>query len=135
MKQLDKNINKYYFDLLTKNKKVFYSIKDDKVYLSDSYMINIINKDNLLLNLEQFNYVDLTKFIEELDFSKYDIYTDWYLKDNLACLINDNINVKLDKKYFKLYYGNFFYITGDIKPIIVKSEDEIIGIILPMKVY
>ena len=135
MKQLDKNINKYYFDLLTKNKKVFYSIKDDKVYLSDSYMINIINKDNLLLSLEHFNYVDLTKFIEELDFSKYDNCTDWYLKDNLACLISDNINVKLDKKYFKLYYGNLFYITGDIKPIIVKSEDEIIGIILPMKVY
>lgn len=135
MEKYVKDINKYYFNLLLKREKVFYSIKDDKVYLSDKYIISIINKDDLLINIEQLNCVDLTTFINKVDIDNYTKLKDWYIKDKISCLFNDEYKVNISKKYLELYYGKDFYIYKENQPVIVKIEDDIIGFLLPIKEY
>ena len=136
MNKFSKDINKYYFNLLLKGDKVFYTIIDDKIYLSDSYIISIINKDDFLLNIEKLINVDLRIFFNKLNEFDYRNIKTWYGHEDIISLLDDNnYKVNINKKYFKLYHDMSFKIFENIKPVIVYNNDEIIGLILPIKVY
>lgn len=136
MNKFSKDINKYYFNLLLKGDKVFYTIIDDKIYLSDSYIISIINKDDFLLNIEKLINVDLRIFFNKLNEFDYRNIKTWYAHEDIISLLDDNnYKVNINKKYFKLYHDMSFKIFENIKPVIVYNNDEIIGLILPIKVY
>lgn len=136
MNKFSKDINKYYFNLLLKGDKVFYTIMDDKIYLSDSYIISIINKDDFLLNIEKLINVDLRICFNKLNEFDYRNIKTWYAHEDIISLLDDNnYKVNINKKYFKLYHDMSFKIFENIKPVIVYNNDEIIGLILPIKVY
>ena len=136
MDKLEKAINKYYFNRLINGDKVYYQIVEDKVYLSDSYSISIIDKTDFKLDLNYFTEVNLNSFIESIrDFKYYDV-KDYKQNINRSyTLYSDNLQVLIDKKYMKLYENLKIQITEPIKPILFLQNDIIRGFILPIKEY
>ena len=136
MNKHSKTINKFLFDYLVKEDKVFYYIKDEKVYLSDSYFIGIIPEDDFILSQEKCNNVDLTKFVESLNIEDYHKVKTWYGKEQFIILLDDNdCKITLQKKYFKMFKDYELYIWEDNKPILCLDGEEVVGLILPVKEY
>lgn len=136
MNKHSKTINKFLFDYLVKEDKVFYYIKDEKVYLSDSYFIGIIPEDDFILSQEKCNNVDLTKFVESLNIEDYHKVKTWYGKEQFIFLLDDNdCKITLQKKYFKMFKDYELYIWEDNKPILCLDGEEVVGLILPVKEY
>lgn len=73
-----KAINKYFLDLLYKEKPVYYGELDDKLLLSDSYAVFILEKDSVYLNLQKCKFVNefAKKFIPDNSDYKYAYLTD-----------------------------------------------------------
>lgn len=136
MNKHSKTINKFLFDYLVKEDKVFYYIKDERVYLSDSYFIGIIPEEDFILSSEKCNNVDLTKFVESLNIEDYHKVKTWYGKDQYIFLLDDNnYKITLQKKYFKMFMDYDLYVWQDNKPILCLDGEEVIGLILPVKEY
>ena len=50
MNKIEKRLNDFYYKLAKNEQKVFYKINEDQIYLSDSYIISIMNKESNLYN-------------------------------------------------------------------------------------
>ena len=136
MDKLDKELNKYYFNRLINGDKVYYQIIEDKVYLSDSYSISIIDKTDFKLDLNYFIEVNLNSFIESIkDFKYYDIKDYKRNINKTYTLYTDNLQVLIDKKYMKLYENLKIQVTEPIKPILFLQNGIIRGFVLPIKEY
>lgn len=136
MDKLDKELNKYYFNRLINGDKVYYQIIEDKVYLSDSYSISIIDKTDFKLDLNYFTEVNLNSFIESIkDFKYYDIKDYKQNINKTYTLYTDNLQVLIDKKYMKLYENLKIQVTEPIKPILFLQNGIIRGFVLPIKEY
>ena len=136
MDKLNKAINKYYFNRLINGDKVYYQIVEDKVFLSDSYSISIIDKDDFKLDLNYFTEVNLNSFIDSIkDFKYYDV-KDYKRNINKSfTLYADDLQVLIDSKYMKLYENLKIQVTEATKPILFLQYDIIRGFILPIKEY
>ena len=135
MNKIEKRLNDFYYKLAKNEQKVFYKIDEEQIYLSDSYIISIMNKESNLLNYDKMINAELDKFINNINIEDYKPVKDFYVKENLVYLLNDNLKVCIDKKYMKLYENLDIYIIDEIKPVIFKLEDNIIGFVLPIKEY
>lgn len=94
-----------------------------------------MNKESNLLNYDKMINAELDKFINNLNIEDYKSVKDFYVKENLVYLLNDNLKVCINKKYMKLYENLDIYIFDEIKPVIFKLEDNIIGFVLPIREY
>ena len=135
MNKIEKRLNDFYYKLAKNEQRVFYKIDEDLIYLSDSYNISILDKTNNLLNYDKMINAELDKFLSNLNIDDYKPVKDFYIKENLVYLLNDNLKVCIDKKYMKLYENLDIYILEETKPVIFKLEDNIIGFVLPIKEY
>lgn len=136
MNKHSKTINKFLFDELVKGNNVFYYKKEEKIYLSDSYFIGVIPEDEFILNPDKIKNVDLVHFIETLNIEDYRKVKTWYGKEQYIYLLDDNdYKITCQKKYFKLFKDYDLYIWQDIKPILCLDGEEVVGLILPVKVY
>ena len=136
MNKIAININKFYFDKLLKKEKVFYQIVDDKIYLSDSYSIAILNRDEFVLNINLLNETNLDKFINNIDIDSYINIIDFKQnRDKTYTLYGNNIVELIDKKYLKLFESlKDIRIKTDLSPILFYDK-ELRGFVLPIKVY
>lgn len=130
-----KRINEFYFNLLINDKRVLYEINEDKILISDTFNITILNKEDYYLK-ELTTYNFKINFIDKLILEDYRLINNITVNEKERIALLDN-EVMIDQKYYKLYKGNNFYITnGDRSPVIVKNDfDEVIGYILPIKKY
>lgn len=137
-----KKVNKYLIELLMKGKQVYYGEYKDKLILSDSYAVWILEKDKVFINLQLCKFVPdfYKKFIPEDYVYKYGYVTDTIQITNkceLREIINkdENISIQFDNKYYKFIKGVNFKIIEDDKPILFYIDDEVSGLILPIKTF
>lgn len=138
--QLDTSINKYYFNLLLKGKKVYQEIVNGMCLLSDSYIVSILKYDNSFIGLNYCKSANLKSFVDKLfeEDSDYKNVEDISLDltdSDLVHLKAGEIDVLIDKKYYTIYKKQSFKILSDIKPVLIFSGHELIGFILPIKRY
>lgn len=135
-----KKLNNYLIGLLMKDKKVYYGEHEDKIILSDSYALWILEKDKIFINLQLCVFVPefYKKFIPDDYNYFYGYVTDTIQitnKCDLRNIINkdENIDIQFDNKYYKLWKDVNFKIISDNKPILIYIDEEINGLILPVK--
>ena len=138
MNKFYKGINDYFYKRLIKEEKSFYYEKDNNIYLSDSYSIAIIPRDEFILDKSKMIEVNLEMFFQRLDLDKYKDISDWVSKENLIYLYDkENNKVTIDKKYMKLFINHRLKINIEKvnNPVLCYDEEKIVGIILPIREY
>ena len=135
-----KKLNNYFLGLLYKNKKVFYGEYEDKIVLSDSYSLFIIDKKDLYINLAKCNFIPniYKRFIPDDSNYLYTHITDTVLldkKDKLRLLENEDCKeIYLNNKYISFLKFRQCKSLSDNCPILFYDIDgNIISLILPIK--
>lgn len=129
-------VNEEFLKLYFKNKRVFYQKVNKYVYLSDSYRIYRLNEENCLLDTSKFienhleNFMNCTNYKEgiitnELIVDKYKLRVIKTTEDK-RIYVNDN--------YLKLFDNPIVMVIDETSPIYVYEKDELVGMLLPIKV-
>ena len=131
-------INKEFLDLYYKKKLIAYEVYEDKVYLTDSYRLFVMNVDDCILDLSKFKNVPLVKLCN--DFGYQDgIITNTLYKDkyNMRLITGkDNLlNIKVNDKYLELFDDPDIKVIADNKPVLIYEKGELVGLIVPIKEY
>lgn len=131
-------INKEFLDLYYKKKLIAYEVYEDKVYLTDSYSLFVMNVDECILDLSKFKNVPLVKLCN--DFGYQDgIITNILYKDKYHMRLitgKDNLlNIKVNDKYLKLFDDPDIKVIGNNKPVLIYEKGELVGLIVPIKEY
>ena len=130
-------VNEEFIKLYFKTKKVYYQKLDKYVYLSDSYRIYRLNEEDCLLDTSKFIEAPLGKFMEdnqynegiitnELVVDKYKLRVIKTIEENKIIYVNDN--------FLKLFDDPQVMVKDEISPIYVYEKDELVGMLLPIKV-
>lgn len=137
-----KKLNNYFLGLLYKNKKVFYGEHEDKIVLSDSYSLFIIDKEDLYINLSKCNFITniYERFIPDDSNYLYTHITDTVLldkKDKLRLLENENCKeIYLNDKYISfLKFRQCKSLSNNCPILFYDIDGNIISLILPMKLF
>lgn len=138
--QLDSSINKYYFNLLLKGKKVYQQIINGRCLLSDSYILSVVNYDNNFIGLNYCKSADLNSFLKKLfeedsDYKNVENISLDLVESDLVHLKAGDLDVIINKKYYTIYKKQTFKVISDIKPVLIYNGHELIGFILPVKRY
>ena len=131
-------INKEFLDLYYKKKLIAYEVYEDKVYLTDSYSLFVMNVDECILDLSKFKNVPLVKLCN--DFGYQDgIITNILYKDKYHMRLitgKDNLlYIKVNDKYLKLFDDPDIKVIGNNKPVLIYEKGELVGLIVPIKEY
>ena len=131
-------INKEFLDLYYKKKLIAYEVYEDKVYLTDSYRLFVMNVDDCILDLSKFKNVPLVKLCN--DFGYQDgIITNTLYKDkcNMRLITGkyNLLNIKVNDKYLELFDDPDIKVIDDNKPVLIYEKGELVGLIVPIKKY
>ena len=138
MDKLSIKINKFYLNKIIKNEKVFIKKVDNKILLSDSYSISIVDDKDFIYNSELFKEVSLDSFIDKLQVEDYQVIDSWYVLENKVVVLKyRGLDVLIDKKYMSLFFDKniIIKIIGDNKPVLFYEGSIIRGFVLPIKKY
>ena len=132
-------INKEFLDLYYKKKLIAYEVYENKVYLTDSYRLFVMNVDDCILDLNKFRNVPLVKLCDDTNY-KDGLITNGLIdsdKYTIRTLINKDNTIKVDvnDKYLKLFDDPEIKIIADNKPVLIYEKGELVGLILPIKEY
>ncbi len=133
-------INKEFIDLYYKKKLVAYEFDEEngKVYLTDSYRMFIINYEDFIFRFDLFRNVSLKKLCDDTNYQE-GIITNTLCVDKYNMRIitdKDNLlNIKVNDKYLELFDNPEVKVLGEDKPVLIYEKGEIVGLILPIKVY
>ena len=138
-----KEINKYLLNhYYKKDCKVYCESKlvDNKIYLSDLYAIFILNSDDCLLELTRLKSVNLSNFTNGLDGYSDAIISNQIIKDgkfNLVKIemIDSDKSCYINERYIKLLNNCNVKIKDNISPVLFYLNDELVGFVLPVKVF
>lgn len=134
--KLIKDINNYYLKMLMKKEQVFYQIEDDYILLSDKYIIAILKRDELYLNINLMKQSDLlVKYIKELNDEYYTNIASKLCDKKFTYLYNGDNKITINRKYDKLFDGLEIKAIGDIQPVLFYVNKELRGFVLPVKIY
>ena len=129
-------INKEFLDLYYKKKLIAYEVYEDKVYLTDSYRLFVMNVDECILDLSKFKNVPLVKLCNDFEYQD-GIITNTLYKDKYNMrLITDKdnlLNIKVNDKYLELFDDPDIKVIADDKPVLVYEKGELVGLIVPIK--
>ena len=131
-------------DMYDKGKQLYFEEVENLLYISDSYRVWALDKRDCLLNIEnlQFKKVDLTHFMEVKDgyvdgyklseMKEIDGKIGVYIQSNS----DDSIKALINKKFLNVFEKNCeFRIKDDKSPIYIYENDNLVGLILPMRIY
>lgn len=130
-------VNEEFVKLYFKTKKVFYQKVDKYVYLSDSYRIYRLNEENCLLDTSKFIETSLESF---MNFINYDegIITNEFVVDKYKLrvikTIEENKIIYVNDNFLKLFDDPHVMVKDETSPIYVYEKDELVGMLLPIKV-
>lgn len=133
-------INKEFLNLYYKKKLIAYEIDYDKgkVYLTDSYRLYIINIEDMALNFQIFKPVSLKQLLDDTGYVDgiitNTIYND---KDNYRLITGkDNLlNIRVNDKFLDFFDDPEVKVLDETKPVFIYERGELVGLVLPIRVY
>lgn len=133
-------INKEFLNLYYKKKLIACDIDYDigKVYITDGYRLYIINIEDMALNFQLFKPVSLKQLVDDTDYVDgiitNTIYND---KDNYRLISGkDNLlDIKVNDKFLDLFDDPEVKIKDNKSPVLIYENNEIVGLIMPVKEY
>ena len=131
-------INKEFLDLYYKKKLIGYEVYEDKVYLTDSYRLFVMNVNDCILDLSKFKNVPLVKLCNDFGYQDGIITNSLYKDKYNMRLITDKynlLNIKVNDKYLELFDDPDIKVIDDNNPVLIYEKGELVGLILPIKEY
>ena len=136
-------INKEFLNLYYKKKLIAYELDYDngKVYLTDIYRLYIINMEDMALNFQLFKPVSLKQLIDDTGYVDGIITNTIYnYKDNYRLITGligkDNLlHIKVNDKFLDLFDNPEVKIKDNKSPVLVYENNEIVGLVIPVKEY
>lgn len=131
-----RKINEEFLKIYYKKGKIYYEKYEDYILLSDSYRIYKIKNDECILDLIKFKEINLHNFLDRQDYILGNI-TDNIIdgKIKLRKITTEDFDVYINDNYLKLFDNPIVKVRADNEPILVYENDEIVGLILPIKSY
>lgn len=131
-----RKINEEFLKIYYRKKKIYYEKYEDHILLSDSYRIYKIKNDDCILDLTKFKEVKLHNILDRQDYIVGNI-TDNIIdgKIKLRKITTEDFDVYINDNYLKLFDNPIVKVRADNEPILVYENDEIVGLILPVKNY
>ena len=134
-----KKINKEFLDLYYKNKLVAYELDEEngKVYLTDSYRMYIINYEDFIFRFDLFRNCSLKRLLNEDEYYDAELSDTFEKINGVMCKIlyvKDKI-IKVNSKYFDLFDNYTLKAKDETSPILVYENDELKGLVMPIKEY
>lgn len=131
-----KEITDIYFK---KDKRVWAQKVEDKIYVTDSYRVWVFKDEDFILDVDKFQNVDITKFFNEEGYET-EIKTNELVdmeKFTGVYVTNEDKSIKalVNKKYLDVFENYTLKIKGEDKPILIYENDEVVGLVLPVRQY
>lgn len=137
VKKLNKELLNLYYQT---DKKIYAQIVHDYVYVTDSFRIWKLKYDDFMLDMNKLKTIDLAHFFNE------DGYIPAYKENRLVEYEDRTIGVYLtseesdfevliNKKYLDMFENYTLKIKGEREPVLVYENNELVGLIVPMKQY
>ena len=130
-------VNEEFVKLYFKTKKVYYQKVDEYVYLSDSHRIYKLNEKNCILDTSKFIEVNLENFMNCTDYSQgiitNELVVDEY-KLRVIKTFDENEIIYVNDNFLKLFDDPRVMVKDKTSPIYVYEKDELVGMLLPVKV-
>ena len=129
-----KKLNDFFYKLLKKGNKVYYSILEENYYISDGIVVGIFNKEDILINLDKckqvdFRIFDFSNLVYELQQIKHVNLEDGMLLTELS----DGTFIK--NKYLDLFNNYTIMSSGSTSPVKIECDGCVKGYILPIRKY
>ena len=126
-------------DLYYKKKLIAYEVYENKVYLTDTYRLFVMNVDDCILDLSKFRNVPFVKLCDDTNYED-GLITNGLIdsdKYTIRTLINKNntIKINVNDKYLKLFDNPDIKVIADNKPVLIYEKGELVGLILLIKEY
>lgn len=128
-------LNLYY----KKDKKIYAQIVHDKIYVTDSYRAWILKYDDFMLDMNKLKTTDLAHFFNE------DGYIPGHKTNQLVEMEGlvgvyvkseeQDFEVLINQKYLDIFENYTLKIKSETQPVLVYENDEVVGLILPMRTY
>lgn len=139
-KELNKEIVNLYHN---KNKNIYVEESDGKVYISDSYVVWILDKNDFIFDINAFKSCKIKSIVESVTKKELvdAIKSNQYTKENsltLISLMNEEhaIKVNINEKYLKCFEDNCtFKVVNETSPVLVYENKILVGIIMPVKSF
>ena len=138
IKQLNKEIINLYHN---KNKKIYMDKQNEKIYITDSYAVWIISEKDFIFDTNKFKTVNIKSIIDDVESKTLlnGIKTGEYHKDKSITSViikSEELSVQINEKYLKLFNENCtFKVVNDNTPVLVYENDELVGMVCPIKTY
>jgi len=131
-----RKINEEFLKIYYRKEEIYYEKYEDHILLSDSYKIYKIKNDDCILDLIKFKELNLHKFLDRQDYIVGNI-TDNIIdgKIKLRKITTKDFDVYINDNDLKLFDNPIVKVRADDEPILVYENDEIVGLILPIKNY
>ena len=129
-------VNEEFLKLYFKNKKVYCKEVNKFIYLSDSYRIYRLFKEDCILDISKFIEVNLDSFMKDDNYEDGIITNELIIdKYKLRLIKNEQNKVYVNDEYLKLFDNPEVKIKDDHSPVLVYEKGELVGLILPIKEY
>ena len=134
-------LNKELLNLYYKtDKKIYAQIVHDDIYVTDSYRVWKLKYDDFMLDVNKLKTTDLVHFFNE------DGYIPAYKTNQLVDMKNgivgvyikseeSDFEVLINQKYLDTFENYTLKIKGETQPVLVYENDELVGLIIPMRQY
>lgn len=131
-----RKINEEFLKIYYKKEKIYYEKYEDYVLLSDSYRIYKIKNDDCILDLTKFKEIKLSKFLDDYDYVLGNITDNIIdIKIKLRKIATEDFDLYVNDNYLKLFDNPIVKVKSDDSPVLVYENDEIVGLILPVKSF
>ena len=122
-----------------KDKRVWAQKVEDKIYVTDSYRVWVFKDEDFILDVDKFKNVEITNFFNEEGYEtgiKTNELVDME-KFTGVYVTNEDKSIKalLNKKYLDVFENYTLKIKGEDKPILIYENDEVVGLVLPVRQY
>lgn len=125
----------------SKNDKIYMQKDENKIYVTDGIVVFIIKEKDFIFDINKFKHPDIKSIIyNDIELSLEDATVDKvYLdtdKKQYAILKGEEHEVTINNKCLSYFNTDCtFKIQEELKPVIVYENDEVVGVIMPIKRY
>lgn len=138
------NIQRDYLKKMINGECIVFQEDEDFIYVGDGFVAHKFLKEECFLNLkneaESIKSLDIKYLLDDTKFNKIDLVltsdmkiVQNYIVQKLKGENEDNIEVWINTKFLKNFENPTFRGSDGISPVIVFEENEIVGVVLPIR--